>query len=279
LRGEEFLAKRDYPRALADFDVVVRLGPNNFRGYDLRGLVYERMDERDKALADYRRALSLESRAGIAKEGLQRLTQPPELKLAERLYDRCLAHMRTGEYDSAIADCDQAVRLDPKLTKSVFRSRAQAFSLNGEYARAIPDWTMVIQLEPRDQGAWFDRGVAYFKSGDYDQAIADFSEVLRINSRHQGAYVSRGEAYAQKGEYERAIADFDEVIRSSAGPLSPYYQRGFAHEKMNQREKAIADYRKVLTFDPEVVNGGLRMIEVDEVELSKQGLRRLGEMP
>jgi len=162
LRGDEFLAKRDYPRALADFDVVVRLEPNNFRGYDLRGLVYERMDERDKALADYRRALSLESRAGIAKEGLQRLSLP-ELQLAGRFFDRCLEKIRAGEYDPAIADCDQAIWLNPKLTYSVVRFRAQAFSLNGEYTRAIADWTMAIQLEPRDQGAWFDRGRAYFK--------------------------------------------------------------------------------------------------------------------
>src|SRR5262245_2883286 len=280
LRGEEFLEQRDYPHALADFDMAVRLAPDHFRGYALLGLVHERMGARDQALADYRKALSLEARAGIAQEGLKRLTRPdPDpADAAENLFARCMVHINAGEYDRAMTDCDEAIRLDPRRAESDYRSRAIAFDRKGEYARAIAAWSMVIQLGPTNYfrwGAWFDRGVAYFKNGDYDLAIADFSEVLRQNPGHMGAYVRRGETYARKGEFEQAIAHYDEVIRRHDGPLAPYYRRGFAHESMGHREAAIADYRKVLSFDPEVVGDG----EVDEVELSKQGLRRLGEMP
>ena len=278
LRGEEFLEQRDYPRALADFDTVVRLEPDNFRGYDLRGLVHERMGERDQALGDYRKALSLEARAGIALEGLKRLTRPESSVAAENLFERCRVHINAGEYDRAIADCDEAIRLDPTRAKSDYRDRADLFERKGEYARAIAAWSMVIQLEPANYGARFNRGAAYFKTGDYDLAITDFSEVLRQNSGHLGAYVSRGETYARTGEFQQAIADYDEAIRRNDGRLAPYYQRGFAHESIGRRQAAIADYRRVLSFDPKV-GDGLRMIEVDEVELSKQGLRRLGEIP
>jgi Tfp pilus assembly protein PilF len=55
----------------------VRLTPDHFRGYAVRGLAHEKLGERDKAIADYRKALSLEPRAGLAPDGLKRLGVEP----------------------------------------------------------------------------------------------------------------------------------------------------------------------------------------------------------
>jgi tetratricopeptide (TPR) repeat protein len=104
LRGDEYLATRDYSRALLDFDVVVRLEPNSFRGYDVRGLVYERMGYREKAIADYRKALSLDGRAAYAKDGLERLSRigPDPKVLAFTLFRRCMEHITSGDYERAL---------------------------------------------------------------------------------------------------------------------------------------------------------------------------------
>jgi Tfp pilus assembly protein PilF len=47
--------------------------PNEFQGYALRGFLFEEKGEKDQAIADYRRALSLEPRAAEAADGLRRL--------------------------------------------------------------------------------------------------------------------------------------------------------------------------------------------------------------
>ena len=63
----------EYDRAIEDCDKAVRVNPNEFRGYALRGFFFEKKGEMDKAIADYRRALSLEPRAAEATDGLRRL--------------------------------------------------------------------------------------------------------------------------------------------------------------------------------------------------------------
>ena len=60
-------------RAIADCTEAIRLAPDGFQAYALRGALFERQGEKDEAVADYRRALSLEPRAAEASDGLRRL--------------------------------------------------------------------------------------------------------------------------------------------------------------------------------------------------------------
>jgi Tfp pilus assembly protein PilF len=68
-----FRDRGEYDRAIADCNEAIRVQPNGFQGYDLRGFLFEKKGETDKAIADYRRALSLEPRAAEATGGLSRL--------------------------------------------------------------------------------------------------------------------------------------------------------------------------------------------------------------
>ena len=91
---------------------------------------------------------------------------------------RGLLHDNKGDYDRAIADLEQAIRLDPK------------------YRRPI-----------------YNRGIAYIDKGDYDRAIADLGKSVRLDPKDPKAYVIRGSAYDGKGDYNRAIANYDEALR------------------------------------------------------------------
>jgi tetratricopeptide (TPR) repeat protein len=252
LRGEEYLANQDYPRALQDFDVVVRLEPNHFRGYDLRGLVYERMGERQKAIGDYRQALALDGRAAYAKDGLERLsrTGPDPRKLAFDLFRRCMERISSGDYDRAVSDCDEAIRLDPTRAKLDYSARARALAGKGEFDRAIADFTRAIDEDSSSAHKWFDRGDAHFKKGDYRQAIADFNEALRLRPGHGGALARRAWAYFQIGDYDQAIVEFDELVRAPIARVEAYTFRGRAYAQKGDHDRAIADYDEAIRLRP-----------------------------
>ena len=62
----------------------------------------------------------------------------------------------------------------------------------GDFDKAIADYTQAIRLDPKDAEAHFGRGCSYSKKGDHDKAIADFTDAIRLNPKHADAYHNRG---------------------------------------------------------------------------------------
>jgi len=85
-----------------------------------------------------------------------------------------------GDYDGAIADYTEAIRLDPN-SATAYNSRGWTYALKGDYDRAIEDATASLKIRPNDAYTLHTRGYAYAGKGDYDRAIADFEAALRID--------------------------------------------------------------------------------------------------
>ena len=52
-----------------------------------------------------------------------------------------------------------------------------------EYDKAIADFSEAIRLDPKSATAYDRRAGAYEAKGNYDQAIADFTEAIRFDPR------------------------------------------------------------------------------------------------
>ena len=59
------------------------------------------------------------------------------------------------------------------------------------------------------------KGKACFGKGDYDGAVAACTEAIRLDPKNEGAYCLRGLAYKGKGDLNKAIADCSDAIRLS----------------------------------------------------------------
>jgi Tfp pilus assembly protein PilF len=56
-----------------------------------------------------------------------------------------------------------------------------AYYKDKDYDRAIAEFTEAIRIDPNDAEAYFRRGAGYGSTGDYDQAVKDFTEAIMIN--------------------------------------------------------------------------------------------------
>jgi len=90
-----------------------------------------------------------------------------------------LLHIR-GDLEAALADFDEACRLDPPAASHFF-SRAVVQSRLGRYDLAVASYERALQLEPADATARFERGMAHAGMGDFAAALADWQEAVRRN--------------------------------------------------------------------------------------------------
>jgi tetratricopeptide (TPR) repeat protein len=94
-----------------------------------------------------------------------------------------------------------------------FFNRAIAYANKQDYDRAIEDYGEAIRLNPNNAGAFNNRGFAYANKQDYDRAIEDYGQAIQLNPNNSGAFFNRGRAYANKQDYDRAIEDYGQATR------------------------------------------------------------------
>jgi tetratricopeptide (TPR) repeat protein len=163
--------------------------------------------------------------------------------------NRATAYHDKGDYDQAIADYDEAIRLDPSDAE-VFNSRGVAHHHKGDYDQAIADYSEAIRLDPKNAMALRNRGLVYHDDkGDLDRAIRDFDQAIRINPKYETAFIARGSAYSDKGDYDRALRDINTAIRLDPKDAKPYYHRGRTYWAKGDFGRAVADFDEYIKRD------------------------------
>jgi tetratricopeptide (TPR) repeat protein len=173
-RGTAHRIKEDKERAIADYTEAIRLDPKNIDAFFFRAVVY-RGSSGERALA------------------------------------------------LAIADLDAVIRLDPKHTSALY-SRGFAHHTKGDYDRAIADYNEAIRLGYQNpDGPLSYRGHAYFCKKDFERAIADYNAALKINPKNVESLYARGLAKKKRGDagadadMSAALAIRDFVAKQLAG--------------------------------------------------------------
>ncbi len=171
--------------ARADVELVVRLDPTNTKLPRLR-----RREAETAVLAGYE--LAKQQRWDAAME---RYTWAHELAPGETdaLYWRGRARLERKQTDAALADFEEAVRLDPHHFESI-RNIDYILASRRDWPAIIGHWDRLIALEPENAEAHLERGGAYHHSGDTRAALADarkacdlgLAKACSIARRHGG---------------------------------------------------------------------------------------------
>ena len=92
---------------------------------------------------------------------------PTQPENAQAYYSRGFAYREKGDFDKAIADHTEAIRLNPKYA-SAYHNRGTTYSKKGDHDKAIADYTEAIRLEPEILPVRITTGAyAYFEEGRF----------------------------------------------------------------------------------------------------------------
>ena len=157
---------------------------------------------------------------------------------------RGAAWSKKEEYDNAIKDLTEAIRLDPQA--GTFDGRGIAWLAKKDYGKAIEDYTEAIRLDPRLVVAFNNRGNSWYEKKDYDKAIKDYDEALRLDPKYATTFSNRGLAWHEKKDYSKAIKDYDEALRLDPKNADAFYNKACCYSLQGKPDLAIENLAKSL---------------------------------
>jgi tetratricopeptide (TPR) repeat protein len=171
-------------------------------------------------------------------------------KLAEAFNNRGIGYRLKGEYDRAIQDYAQAIKLNAKFVVA-YNNRGVAHDRKGDYDRAIMDYDQSIKLKPSPE-AYFNRGNAHLGKSHYDHAIDDYNQAVKLKPDFAAAFDNRCWARAVVGILKPALADCTQALRLMPNNTETLDSRGFIFLKMTQFDAAVSDYDAALRINPKL---------------------------
>jgi tetratricopeptide (TPR) repeat protein/V8-like Glu-specific endopeptidase len=247
-----------YTQALVDCNRGIQLDPENANNYSGRRRVYDKLGREQEALSDLNLTIELQTKQGD-RNGL-----------AINYLSRGIRSYTAKKYPQAIADFDQAIKLDP-INLEFYTAKSQTYEAMGKYSEGIVALTKSIELTQSEQNTNFQnqaiahlitsysaRARLYEKAGNKAAAQSDALKTLSFdpskidnNSFKQQSYTARGQAYDTLGQYPQAIADFDLALTLDPKHVLTYLARGQTKNHAGKYPEAIADFELALKLDPQ----------------------------
>ncbi len=151
------------------------------------------------------------------------------------------------DYQSALADMNEAVKLQPKFA-GLYINRAFLRYNTDDYFGAMADFDYALELEPLNATALFNRGLLLAEVNANDRALNDFTKVLNLNPDDYRALYNRAVIYGKKGNYKAGTDDVNRVIEAFPDFPGAVYLRGEFARRSGDLKSAKRDYDKAMAL-------------------------------
>ncbi|MBS1515442.1 MAG: tetratricopeptide repeat protein [Bacteroidetes bacterium] len=253
-RGDVYDDSGDKNKALADYGKAIEFKPDDADAYYNRGILYYNSGEKDKALADYNKAIEL---------------KPDD---ADAHYNRGLLYVSLEKTNEAFWDFSKAIEMKSDYSEA-YNNRGILYKNSGEEDKALADYNKAIELKPDYATAYNNRGILYYNSGEKDKALADYNKAIELKPDFSEAYNNRGLLYYNSGEKDKALADYNKAIELKPDNSDTYYNRGNLYNDLGEKNKALADYTKAIELKSDDADAYFnRGILCDELGKEEQAL-------
>ncbi len=129
--------------------------------------------------------------------------------LNETLVDAMTAHIE-NRLDDAVELYTKLITLSPN--HFIYNHRGLVYFTLSEYEKAIDDFTEAIRMEPKDTRVYTNRGLTYRMLKKYDLSLKDFEKSIELNPLWPDTFYGRSLTYYDLGDMDNAIKDCDKAI-------------------------------------------------------------------
>ena len=200
-------------------------------------------------------------REGKSREAVQMLNQAVEANAdnTEALNTRGVAYFELKEYNNALLDYEQALKVTPDFY-SPYYNRALLKTTQGDVQGALKDYSDAIRLAPDTarlgtSEAFLNRGQLFAAQDQIQPALTDFDQSIKLNPRNALALYNRGNLRFNQKNLDGAIADFQACIAVDSKFGKAFYGLGLAQVLANQRDAACLSLKQAQKLNyPDAAN-------------------------
>jgi tetratricopeptide (TPR) repeat protein len=244
-KGFALSALRNHKEALVCFDAALKLDPQRVEAWDGKGSALYALKDYPRALACFEEGLKLRSddallldnkgvvleAMGKAKEGKAARQKARELEQARRvraLLGEAKEHFAAGEYEEAVACCDDALEEAPRNTDAL-HLKGWALSAQHRFAGALQCYDEALKAEPGNVGVLNSKGEALFDLKRFDAALDAHQQALKIEPGNAQALLGKADAQFELGRYDEALASYTAAAKE--GPDAPRARKALGQAK------------------------------------------------
>jgi tetratricopeptide (TPR) repeat protein/tRNA A-37 threonylcarbamoyl transferase component Bud32 len=229
-RGQAYLGLNKLDQALKDFDRAIKLNPDYAPAYAERAEARRRQKRFPEAIQDYTRLLALEANKA-----------PIYLK-------RAAVYRALNRTQEALKDCDQALALDATNPQSYYL-RAQLHVATGQYRKAHADYSDLLRLVPRAVSVYQDRAILnwlYLK--DFDAVLQDCEQVIKLQPKNPMPYRIQGSIQLGRRQYDDALLFLDRALALKKDFIEVLWAKAQIYHWQGKLKEAL------VVMDPLVAN-------------------------
>ena len=222
---------QDLANAIACFQNVIELAPNNGAAHFKLANAFRANSEFQKAILHYKKTLTLEPNHAPAHCNLG------------------LSLQAIGDIAQAIRQYQAALKIDPKFVPAQ-GNLGNAMMAQGAFENAIKAFLKTLKLQPENYITSLNLGRAYKENGDFQAACNAFSKVISMQPEFSEAHNDLGLTLYGQGKLETALKSYQKAVDLNPNYADAYNNMGVAQQELGAVTRAIESYQKAIAINP-----------------------------
>lgn len=259
----------EYERAIEEYSAILALGSDNADMLAARANLYAFLDQNEAGLADYEQIIRLEPDQTRGYLGQFEIYLKQEAyadandvlsKMGDATGNDALVLEKEAEMMQAQGDevallriMRQRSRLEPDQAIHKI-GIGEIYFEREQYVDAITPFLQAASLDPENAEIFFWLAKSYHAIDAYDTANDYFDQAIALDSDAAHYYCKRGYLLEDMGRLEDALVDFSITLETDPEHVAHLSNRARVHTRLGNFEAALADYNQILILEPDNLN-------------------------
>jgi|SaaInl4_150m_RNA_FD_contig_61_411796_length_3066_multi_4_in_0_out_0_2 tetratricopeptide (TPR) repeat protein len=217
--GNEYYDKGMFAQAVDEYHRAIEVNPYADAAHAGTGMAFYKLGRRDDAERSFRRALRLNERNIIARNGLA---------------------LVVDDHQERAAQMEAAISYNPDMPE-LRNNLCYFLAESGEYDRAVTECQASIRLDSLNFHAHYNLGYAYQRQGRLDQALDEYQLARQLNPGWARVMNNMALVYYYKSRFSDSIEAYENAIAADGSEGVFHYNLALAYEALAHRIRALED--------------------------------------